>query len=203
MLITRDTLKEVTGSDIYDGSVLHDRFAYDFFKKKTLPIGNIVVFRAPMHVTDNLIDLEDKINNDGIFSDDAINFIWEIPLLDNAFGAVAFQRLLNTFIAHQVARHTQKLVMVDGDDIMVQDKFVGSDNKEHEVGKCSVSITATKNGAAIGHTAINITAGQQAPGFAYSTNLSDEQVDQLIKDVITNFYSMCDDIFNATTKIRI
>lgn len=203
MLISRNTLKDVTGCDYYDGSVLHDRFAYDFFRKKTLPIGNIVVFRAPMEVLDNLIDLEDKVNNDFISSADAINIIWEIPILTDSFGAVAFQRLFNTYIASQIASLTQKNVEVDGDDIMVNDTFIGSDNKEYKQGKCSVSITAVKNGAAIGHTAINIDAGQKAPGFAYSTHMTDEQINVFVENVIKLFYNTCDDIFNATTKIRI
>ena len=34
----------------YDGNLIHNRFAYTFFKKRTLPIGNIVTFRSPMLV---------------------------------------------------------------------------------------------------------------------------------------------------------
>ena len=36
--------------DLYDGNLIHDRFAYKHFRNKTLPIGNILAFRAPMHV---------------------------------------------------------------------------------------------------------------------------------------------------------
>ena len=47
---------------IYDGKLLHSRFAYRFFRDKTLPIGNIVAFRSPMKVeTEGMIDTEDKI----------------------------------------------------------------------------------------------------------------------------------------------
>ena len=35
---------------LYDGNLIHSRFAYKFFRDKTLPIGNIVAFRAPMQV---------------------------------------------------------------------------------------------------------------------------------------------------------
>ena len=78
---------------VYDGMLIHKRFAYTYFRKKTLPIGNIVAFRAPMHVLANgMIDSEDILKNDFIYSDDAINFCWEIPNLD-PFGAVAWQRL--------------------------------------------------------------------------------------------------------------
>ena len=65
---------------VYDGNIIHNRFAYTYFRNNTLPIGNIVAFRAPMLVeADGMIDLEDTLKNDYIYSDDAINFIWEIP----------------------------------------------------------------------------------------------------------------------------
>jgi len=64
-----------------------------------------------------------------------------------------------------------------------------------------VSITYTKNNVALGHTAINITAGKKAPAFAFSTNLSDEQANAFMQDVISLFYAMNDDIFLATCKV--
>jgi hypothetical protein len=193
----------VTDIDVYDGALIHDRFAYKYFRNKTLPIGNILAFRAPMLVeADGMIDLEDTLENDYIYSDDAINFVWEIPNLD-FFGAVAWQRLFNTQIANLLStQYINAPIEVDGDDLIV--------HKEHEQhgiiqpkGKCSVSITYVKNGAALGHTAINISAGRKAPAFAYSTGLSDEAVDSFMKSIIDIFYVMNDDMFLATTKIII
>jgi hypothetical protein len=186
---------------LYDGSLLHSRFAYKFFREKALPIGNIIAFRAPMKVeAEGMIDTEDVLNADYIYSDDAINFLWEIPNVD-AFGAVAYQRLLNTQIANILSTQYLKApIEMKGDDMMVQ--------KEHSqggivqpTGKCSVSITYTKNNVALGHTGINIQAGKKAPAFAYSTALSPEQADSFMKDVITLFYHLNDDIFIATTKV--
>ena len=71
----------------------------------------------------------------------------------------------------------------------------------HPKGKCSVSITHVKDGAALGHTGINITAGDEAPSFAYSTNLNDDQVKAFQDTVVEMFYAMNDDMFLATTKI--
>jgi hypothetical protein len=185
----------------YDGSLLHSRFAYKFFRDKTLPIGNIIAFRSPMLVeAEGMIDSEDVLNKDYIYSDDAINFLWEIPNLD-AFGAVAYQRLLNTQIANILSmKYVKAPIEVDGDDLIV--------HKEHNQGgvtqmkgKCSVSITYTKNNVALGHTGINIVAGKKAPAFAYSTNLSNEDAESFMKDVIDLFYRMNDDIFLATTKV--
>ena len=189
--------------DLYDGNLIHDRFAYKHFRNKTLPIGNILAFRAPMLVeADGMIDLEDTLENDYIYSDDAINFVWEIPNLD-FFGAVAWQRLFNTQIGNILSTQYLKApIEIDGDDLIVHKEF-----EQHGIiqpkGKCSVSITYVKNGAALGHTAINITAGRKAPAFAYSTNLTDDQSDSFMKSVIDVFYAMNDDMFLATTKIII
>jgi hypothetical protein len=185
---------------IYNGNLIHSRFAYRFFNKEVSPYGNIVAFRAPMFVSDNLIDLEDSLTKDYIFSDDAINFCWEIPNLC-PIGAVAFQRLLNTAIANVLSHIIQRPIQMKGDDLMVHDKFLGSDKTEREVGKVSVSITYSKDNVAIGHTGINVNAGKKAPGFAYSSNLSDEQIEVFIAKVVNYFNNEIKDQQIATTKV--
>ena len=185
---------------VYDGKLIHERFAYKFFRKDVSPYGNIVAFRAPMYVEDALIDLEDTLSNDYIHSQDAINFCWEIPGMC-PLGAVAFQRLFNTAIANILASSINKSIVVEGDDLLVQDEFTGSDNKVQTSGKVSVSITYSKDNVTLGHTGINITAGDKAPGFAYSSNLTDEQVDYFIESTINYFNSEVKDEFIATTKI--
>ena len=185
---------------VYDGKLIHERFAYKFFRKEVSPYGNIVAFRAPMYVEDALIDLEDSLTDDYIHSQDAINFCWEIPGVC-PLGAVSFQRLFNTAVANILSGIIQKGIMIDGDDIMVQDKFVGNDDKVRESGKVSVSITYSKDNVTLGHTGINIKAGDKAPGFAYSSNLSDDQVDYFINAVVDYFNDEVKDQFVATTKI--
>jgi hypothetical protein len=191
----------ITDIKNYDGKILHNRFAYKYFRDRTLPIGNIIAFRAPMHVeAEGMIDTEDVLNNDFIYSQDAINFLWEIPNLD-PFGAVSWQRLFNSQIANILSfKYIKAPIEVDGDDLIV--------HKEHSQGgvtqmkgKCSVSITYSKNNVSLGHTGINITAGKKAPAFAYSTNLDDNNADNFMKDVIELFYKMNEDIFIATTKV--
>jgi len=185
---------------VYDGNLIHRRFAYEYFRKDVSPYGNIVVFRAPMYVKDALIDLEDTLSDDFIHSQDAINFCWEIPNLD-PLGAVSFQRLFNTAIANILATIIKKPILMDGDDLMVQDEFVGTDDKVRKSGKVSVSITYSKDNVALGHTGINIIAGDKAPGFAYSSNLTDEQVNYFIQAIIDYFNAEVQDQFVATTKI--
>jgi hypothetical protein len=187
--------------DVYDGNLIHSRFAYKFFKDRVLPIGNIIGFRAPMHVeTEGMIDEEDIINGEYIYSDDAMNFCWEIPNLCE-LGAVAFQRLFNTQVGNLLSTQYLNIpIEIDGDDLIV--------HKEHnqggiiqQKGKCSVSITYSKNGTAIGHTGINVTAGKKAPAHAFSTNLNEEDSQSFMKDVVAMFYTMVDDMFIATTKV--
>lgn len=186
---------------LYDGNLIHKRFAYNHFRNRTLPIGNIVAFRAPMLVeADGMIDEEDIIKGEFIYSDDAINFCWEIPNLD-PFGAVAYQRLFNTQVAHILSgKYLKKPIELDGDDLIV--------HAEHEQGgivqqkgKCSVSITYSSNNVAIGHTGINIKAGRKAPAHAFSTNLNDDDATNFMKEIIDMFYALNDDIFIATTKV--
>lgn len=186
---------------IYDGSLIKKRFAYRFFKKQVSPVGNIVAFRAPMFVSDNLIDLEDSLSKDYIFSDDAVNFCWEIPNLC-PFGAVAFQRWFNANIATVLASLTNfSKITLDGDDLMVYESFIGSDKVQHDYGKASVSITYSKNNVAIGHTGINIKAGNKAPGFAFSTGLSDDVAQTFMNAVCNIFNEAVEDISIATSKV--
>lgn len=185
---------------IYNGDLIHKRFAYQFFKKDVSPYGNIVAFRAPMYVSDNLIDLEDSLSKDFIFSDDAINFCWEIPNLC-PIGAVAFQRLFNAAVANILSHLIKQPIEMRGDDMMVYNKFIGSDKTEREVGKVSVSITYSKDNVAIGHTGVNINAGNKAPGFAYSSKLTDDQATGLMQAAINYFNSEVKDMQIATTKV--
>ena len=187
---------------VYDGNFIHTRFAYEQFRKQVSPYGNIVAFRAPMYVKDALIDLEDTLSNDYIHCQDAINFCWEIPGLC-PFGAVSFQRLFNTAIANILSSMISKPISVDGDDLMVQDKFIGSDDKVRDEGKVSVSITYSKENVTLGHTGINVIAGSKAPGFAYSSSLSEEQVESFMVAVINYFNAEVADQFVATTKILV
>ena len=125
----------------YNGDLIHKRFAYEFLRKNVSPIGDLICFRGAMNVTTNLIDQEDLLAKDYIYSNDAINFCWEIPNLC-PFGAVAFQRLFNTQIANILSvRYIQKPIELRGDDLIVHDVFTGSDGKEQTKGKASVSIT--------------------------------------------------------------
>jgi hypothetical protein len=195
MIITREQLKEVTGCDYYDGAVLHNRFSYKFLKDEQRPLGNIISFIAPCVVTDNLIDLEDSLNKDFIYSDSAMNFIMEIPN-QGIWGGILFQRLLNAQVGSLLCeKYLQTEGYVDGDDIMVK---WGDEHK-----KASVSIAAEKNGAVLIHLGINIDAGPKAPEFAFSTHLAEDVARGFMSEVEDIFNSILDSIHIASTKIII
>lgn len=182
----------------YDGSLIHSRFGYTYFRDKYIPTGCLISFRGKMNVTANLIDKEDLLNNDFIFSEDAVNFCWEIPNMC-ALGGVAFQRLFCTYVANILGQtlgestSAQPEISVMGDDIMFR---VDTDQFK----KASVSISTQKDNAVLGHLGINITAGDKAPKFAYSTNLTDAQVESFISRVEKIFNELTYSIFVATTK---
>jgi hypothetical protein len=192
----------ITDQKIYSGSFLHSRFAYKYFRDEINPIGNIVAFRAPMDVTTELIDLEDKLSNDYIWSDDAINFCAEIPNICPV-GMVAFQRLFNTQIANILSqKYLKKPIEVDGDDLICHSEH-SQGGVIQPKGKCSVSICYVNNNIGLLHTGINISAGKRAPVFAYSTNLTDQQVNDFMVDVCNLFYFLVKDLFIASSKILV
>lgn len=192
----------ITDQKIYSGSFLHQRFAYKYFRDEINPIGNIVAFRAPMDVTTELIDLEDKLSNDYIWSDDAVSFCWEINNLC-PIGAVAFQRLFNTQVANILSqKYLKKPIEVDGDDLMVISEH-SQGGVIQPKGKCSVSITYSKDNICLGHLGINLVAGKRAPVFAYSTNLTDQQANDFMVDICNLFYFLTKDIFISANKIQI
>jgi hypothetical protein len=153
-------------------------------------------------VGDALIDQEDAHNKAYIFSDDAINLLWELPQLgQSAFGAVAYQHLLNHRIAEVLAKkhYLNQAVLLKGDDMMVQRDTQAT----ADLGKCSVSITHVKDQVALGHTGINIVAGEKAPAEAFSTRLNDIQVDEFIEEILQLFYRLNRELFTATCKVLV
>jgi hypothetical protein len=180
----------------YNGDLIHKRFGYEHFKKDYNPLGVIIAFRGNMDVTTNLIDLEDKLNNDYIYSDDALNFCWEIPNICPT-GAVYFQRLFARYIGDELTsgKYGKLDVKVDGDDIMI--RKLG----DEEYGKASVSITAVKDNVALGHLGLNISAGTKAPSFAFSLFLDDAGASNLARRVKEIFNETLKDVFIATTKV--
>jgi hypothetical protein len=185
----------------YDGSLIHGRFGYRIFRKDYNSLGVLYITRGNMNVKDNLIDLEDKLTDDFIYSDDALSICWEIPNM-NPIGAVFFQRLFVQEIANLFRTDEFGVydVKVNGDDLMLRKKGVGENDKE-EWGKASVSITKVTDTVALGHIGININAGERAPSFAFSLFFTDKLTELLAHKIDDIFYEILQDCFIATTKV--
>ena len=110
--------------------------------------------------------------------------------------------MFNTQIANILHSYIQKPISVEGDDIFVVSEFTNKGIIQTR-GKSSVSIVHVKNGITLGHTAVNISAGAKAPCFAYSTNLTDQQAQDFMKNVIDEFYHLSDNLFLASSKIEL
>ena len=191
----------VKNFELYDGAILQDRFAYEYFRDKVLRTGNIIAGVSPAKVeVEYMVDKQDVLDGDFIYSDKMMHFLIEIPDID-LYAGVCVQRVFNSIIANILAsKYLQCDIEVDGDDIFVHKEFTNGGIVQQR-GKCSVSIAKYCNGAVLIHTGINISAGKRAPAFAYSTNLTDEQAEAFMKDCIEAFYATSIDIWLATTKI--
>jgi len=201
MLITDpDQIKLLNrGADYYNGAAISDRFGYTMFRKDVRRVGNIVAFVSPCKVVaDFMVDQEDLLSNDFIYSDKMIHFLIEIPDLD-LWGGVFFQRYFNTQIGFILSEYLPNghNVRMKGDDILVN--YIKDGNEYLQ--KASVSIAKQKNGAVLIHTGINIEAGPTAPSFAYSTGLDEEQATLFIEECIRACNDILHDTFIATCKI--
>lgn len=184
----------------YDGTHLRKRFAYDHFLDKTQPIGNIIAFRSPINVgIDKLIDKDNIINENPLYSDDAINFCMEIPNI-SLFAGVCFQRLFNSALGNMLASEYLKCdVEIDGASIIAH-KEIEEDGIIKTKGKVSISDVNFVDGAVLIHTGINIKAGKKAPSIAFSTNLTDEESIIFMRSGIEYFYGIMHELFIETTK---
>ena len=185
---------------VYDGTYLRKRFAYDHFLDKTQAIGNIIAFRSPIKVdVENLIDKSNIIREEGLYADDAINFCMEIPNI-SLFAGVCFQRIFNSCIGNILASEYLKCdVEIDGASIIIH-KEMEEDGIIRTKGKASVSDVASVDGAVLIHTGINVVAGKKAPAVAFSTNLTEEQCIIVMRQGIEMFYGILQEIFVETTK---
>ncbi len=186
--------------DVYDGSYLRKRFAYDHFLDKTQPIGNIIAFRSPIKVeVTNLVDKDKILNDDVILSDEAINFCMEIPN-NNLFGGICFQRIFNSCVGNLLASNFLKCdVEIDGPNIIIH-KEREEEGIIRTKGIASVTDVNLVDGAVLIHTGIHINAGRKAHPSSYSTGLTEDEGIVLMREGIEFFYGILHEIFVETTK---
>ncbi|MDO0821452.1 DUF366 family protein [Desulfosporosinus nitroreducens] len=125
----------------YDGSQLQSLFAYKNFG---LMGDSISVFRGSCHVEQNeMVDMEDVLAKDWIYSEDMLHFIVEHFDMDLE-KAIIRQRLLIATIKEELEKLGVKTLSRSGDDLYEEDK------------KLSVSISTLSPVSSMIHCGLNV-----------------------------------------------
>ena len=125
----------------YDGSQLQSLFTYKNFGLKG---DSITVFRGSCRVEQNeMVDLEDVLAKDWIYSEDMLHFIVEHFEMDLE-KTVIRQRLLMATIKEELERQGVRTLLRSGDDLY------------EETNKLSVSIATLSPVSSMIHCGLNI-----------------------------------------------
>lgn len=172
----------------YDGTQLAPHFIY---KNYNIMGDAIISFIGPCEVKlTEMVDIEDVVNNEPIYSEKMLHFICEIFNADLIRG-VYMQRLLVTTIKEQLEMKYNQSLIRKGDDLFKNN------------GKLSVSIATKAPTSILIHTALNITTENtpvKTAGLQNDFNITD--IEQFAKDILNAYNEEVNDIYLATTKVR-
>ena len=171
----------------YIGSQLAPHWIYKNFKIQ----GNaIVAFCGECEVKlSEMVDIEDVINNEPIYSKYMLSFISEQFNIGLVEGVLR-QRLLMSIIKETLEKRGF-LVKRQGDDLFVNDK------------KLSVSIATKSTTSVLIHTGLNIlTQGAPIPVSGLKTDLNIKNIKDFAIEVMNKYSEEIDDIILASTKVR-
>ena len=136
-----------------------------------------------------MVDIEDVINNEPIYSKYMLSFITEQFNIELVEGVLR-QRLLMTTIKEVLESRGFK-VKRDGDDLFVNDK------------KLSVSIATKSLTSVLIHTGINILSeGAPIAVSGLESDLSIKDIKEFALEVMKRYSDEIDDIILASTKVR-
>ncbi len=171
----------------YIGSQLAPHWIYKNFK---IQGDAIVAFCGECDVKlTEMVDLEDVINNEPIYSKYMLSFITEqfnIELVEGVFR----QRLLMCCIKEALENKGFKVTR-SGDDLFVNNK------------KLTVSIATKSMTSVLIHTGINILSeGAPIPVSGLKSDLNIEDIKGFAKDVMKRYSEELCDIILASAKVR-
>lgn len=171
----------------YIGSQLAPHWIYKNFK---IQGDAIVAFVGECEVKlTEMVDIEDVINNEPIYSKYMLSFITEqfnVELVEGVFR----QRLLVTCIKEALERRGF-FVRRNGDDLFVNDK------------KLSVSIATKSMTSVLIHTGLNILSdGAPIPVFGLGSDLGIEDIKEFAQEIMQKYSDEIEDIILASTKVR-
>lgn len=171
----------------YIGSQLAPHWIYKNFK---IQGDAIVAFMGECEVKlTEMVDIEDVINNEPIYSKYMLSFITEqfnVELVEGVFR----QRLLVTCIKEALERRGF-FVRRNGDDLFVNDK------------KLSVSIATKSMTSVLIHTGLNILSdGAPIPVSGLGSDLGIEDIKEFAQEIMQKYSDEIEDIILASTKVR-
>ena len=171
----------------YIGSQLAPHWIYKNFK---IQGDAIVAFCGECEVKlTEMVDIEDVINNEPIYSKYMLSFITEQFNIELVEGVLR-QRLLMTTIKEVLERRGFK-VKRNGDDLFVNDK------------KLSVSIATKSLTSVLIHTGINILSeGAPIAVSGLESDLGIKDIKEFALEVMKRYSDEIDDIILASTKVR-
>lgn len=173
----------------YTGRELAPHWIYKNFN---LLGDSIVAFIGECEVNlSEMVDIEDVINNEPIYSKKMLNIIVENFNINLSEG-VCRQRLLIAIIKETIEKYFPDVkVKRDGDDLFISGK------------KLTVSIATKSQTSVLIHTGININpegAPIQASGL--ETDLKMANVEEFANNVIKSYSDEISSIISATCKVR-
>ena len=171
----------------YIGSQLAPHWIYKNFK---IQGDAIVAFCGECEVKlTEMVDIEDVINNEPIYSKYMLSFISE-QFGINLVEGVLRQRLLVTCIKEALERRGA-IVRRNGDDLFINEK------------KLSVSIATKSITSVLIHTGLNIlTEGAPIPVSGLKTDLNIDDIKEFAIEVMEKYSEEIQDIILAGTKVR-
>ena len=171
----------------YRGSQLAPHWIYKNFK---LQGDAIVAFIGECEVKlTEMVDIEDVINNEPIYSKLMLSFITEqfgVELVEGVFR----QRLLICIIK-ELLEERGVFVVRNGDDLMINNR------------KLSVSIATKSTTSILIHTGLNILSeGAPVKASGLTSELGIEDVREFALEVMKRYSEEIEDIKLASTKVR-
>lgn len=171
----------------YIGSQLSPHWIYKNFK---IQGDAIVAFCGECEVKlTEMVDIEDVINNEPIYSKYMLSFITEqfnVELVEGVFR----QRLLMCCIKEALEKRGF-VVRRSGDDLFVNDR------------KLSVSIATKSMTSVLVHTGVNILSdGAPIPVSGLKSDLDIDDIKEFALEVMKNYSEELEDIVLASTKVR-
>lgn len=171
----------------YEGYQLAPHWIYKNFK---IQGDAIVAFIGECEVKlSEMVDIEDVINNEPIYSKNMLSFITEqfnVDLVEGVFR----QRLLICIIKEALEKRGVK-VKRDGDDLFVNDK------------KLTVSIATKSLTSILIHTGININSdGAPVKACGLENDLGIFDIKEFANEIMEKYSNELDDIILASTKVR-